>query len=142
VPAVDGGHAAVVVAVVAGTGDEIGVAKAHLAARCEPEVLLGRVDHEVVALDEQLAAEGYLAGAEGLIGGMVGGGEVLDLRLRVVGDYQSYRVENRHATRSRSLQVFAYAAFRQRHLDAVVALGDADSFAKIADRRRRVAAAP
>src|SRR3712207_8529278 len=38
-------------------GDEVAVAQTHLAARRQPEELLRRVLHEVVAVDVQLARE-------------------------------------------------------------------------------------
>ena len=63
-------------------GDEIGVAQPHLGAGREPEELLRRVLHEVVALDEDLAPERHAPRARRRIVRMV---DRLELLARALG---------------------------------------------------------
>src|SRR5271155_4860663 len=68
-------------------GNEIGVAQTHLGAGRQPEEFLRRVLHEIVALDEKLAAEFYAAGSRNRIVGMIGGFELLAFAFGIILDH-------------------------------------------------------
>ena len=124
-----------------GAGDEIGVTKADLAAWSQAEELLRRIFHEVVALDEDFAAERDAPGAERGVVGMVGHLHLLGLAVRVIGQHELQRAHHRHRARRAAVQVLAHAVLEQADVDDVFLLGDADARAEVADRFRRVAAA-
>src|SRR5262245_55410332 len=67
--------------------DEVGIAQPHLGAGREPEELLRRVLHEVVALDIELAPEPDAARAGRRIVGMVDSLELLALALGIILDH-------------------------------------------------------
>ena len=72
---------------------------------------------------------------------MVRHGHHFTFALRIVFDNQLNRVDNRHRARGVFVQIFTNAGFQRRHLDSVVLLGHADTFAELADRFSGIAAA-
>ena len=68
--------------------------------------------------------------------------DLLDLPLRVVRDDDLQRTQHGHHARRAAVQILADAVLELRHVDDVFLLRDADARAEVADRLRRVAAAP
>ena len=120
--------------------DEVGVAQPHLLARRQSEELLGRVLHEVVALDPQLAREADLARARACVLRVVDGFQLLRLALRIVLDHHLERPQHGHAPQRAFVERLAHRELEHAGIDHAVGLGDADALDEIADRRRRHAA--
>ena len=123
-----------------GTGDEVGAAQTHLAARGQAEELLRRIFAEVVALDVQLARERYLARACRRIFRVIDDVDLLHLPLGIVGERHLDRVEHRHHARRALVQVLADAVLELCDIDHVLLLRHTNARAEVADRLRRVAA--
>ena len=137
----DDGDVAVGVLLDARALEEAGVAEAHFAVRREAEELLGRILHEVVALDEKLAREGNLARAGVRVLGVVDGVEPFDGVLGEVVDHDAHGVEDAHAAEGRAVEVVADAGFEKGEFRGALVLGDADLLAEVADGLGGVAAA-
>jgi hypothetical protein len=122
-------------------GDQIGIAQAHLAAGRKAEELLGRILHEVVALDPELAGERHRPSAGGRIFRVVDRLEAFGLPLRVIAEDDLERAQHGHPARRGPVEELAHAMLEQPDLDQIVAPGDADPSDEVADRGRRDAAA-
>jgi hypothetical protein len=81
-----------------------------------------------------------LAAAHGRVFGIVHGVEFLDLVFGVIVDHDTQRVKHRHDARSALVEIVTDAELQQRHVDSAVALGNADTLAKVLDRLGRVTA--
>ena len=68
--------------------------------------------------------------------------DLFDLPFRVVRQHDLQRAEHRHHARRAAIQILADAVLELRHVDDVLFLRHADPRAEVADRLRRVAAAP
>ncbi len=121
--------------------DEVSVFEPHLTAGTQPEILGRRRFHEIVALDEQLAAEGNLALAGIRVLGVVDGFEFLDLAFRVVGDDDFERPQHRQPAQRVPVQVLANAILQHGNIRDAVVFGDADVIGEIAQGLRGDAAA-
>ena len=139
--AVDAGHVAGLVHVVAFALDDVRALEANLAVGLEAEVLLGRVDHEVLALDVDLAGERNLVRAHLRLLGMVLDLAQLDRALRNVGEHDPDRIEHRHGARGDLAQVVAHAVLEQAVIDGGVRLRNADAVDEVAHGGGGVAAA-
>ena len=67
---------------------------------------------------------------------------LFDLPFGIVGQHDLQRAQHRHHARRAAIQILADAVLQLRHVDDVLLLRDADPRAEVADRLRRVAAAP
>ena len=139
--AVDAGHVAGLVHVVALALDDVRALEANLAVGLEAEVLLGRVDHEVLALDVDLTGERNLVRAHLRLLGMVLDLAQLDRALRNVGEHNLDRIEHRHGARGDLAQVVAHAVLEQTVIDGGVRLRNADAVDEVAHGGGGVAAA-
>src|SRR5262249_52329215 len=89
-------------------GDEIGVAQSNLASGREPVKFLGRVLHEIVALDVKLATETKAPRPRVWIVGMVDRFELLALAFGIVLDDDLQRPQHRHASQGRFVEDLAH----------------------------------
>ena len=111
-------------------GDEVRRAQPDLAAGRQAEELLGRVLHEVVALDPELAGERHLARPGRLVLRVVGDLHLLDLALGVVLDDDLEGVEHAEAAKRRAVEHVAHRVLEHLDLDHAVGARDADLGAK------------
>ena len=74
--------------------------------------------------------------------GLLTGFHLVHLALWIVVDHHPQRPQHRHHARRAPVQILAQVVFQQAQLDGAVGFRNADGFAEIADRLRRVAAPP
>ncbi len=122
-------------------GDEIGIAQPHLSPHRHSEELVRRVLHEVVALDENLAAEAKGARAGTRVRRMVDGFQLFDVVLGKILDHELERPQHRHAPLGHLVETVADRVIEHGDIDDAVGLGHADAPNEVADRLRWHAAA-
>ena len=114
--------------------DDVGVAQPHLAPRREPVVPPGGIFEEVVFLDVDLTGEGERPRPfPGHVPGEVGRLQLLGPAFGVVGEDHLERARHRQDPGRPRVQVVADAVLQLVRLHRVVALGDADAAAEVAD---------
>ena len=107
--------------------------EAHLLVGGETEELLGRVLHEVVALDPQLLAEGHGVLAGGGVLGVVGHVESLLLALGVVVDDQADGVDDGADAGGDAVEVVAHGMLEELDVVEGLVLGVADAADEVLD---------
>ena len=107
----------------------------------QAEEFLGRILHEIVALDVELAREGYLPRTGRWIFGVVDALEVFHLPFGVVRHGHLDGVQDGHAALGHLVEILAHAVLHLAEVDYVVAFGDAHHFGEGAYRSRRVSLA-
>ena len=121
--------------------DDIGALETRLVAGIEAEVLLGRILHEVLALDIDLAGKhGFVRAHFGMVR-MVFHIQLVTLVRGPVGQDHLQGPEHGHGTRRLFAQVLAHAVLQQGQINGAVGLGHADAVDEIADALRRIAPA-
>src|SRR5205085_11904957 len=101
------------------TGDEIRIAQAHFDTGRKPEELLWRILHEIVLLDENLAAKAHAPRARAGIVRVIDGFELL-ARPLIVLDYDFQRPQHRHAPLRRLVQTLADGKIQHAEIDQAV----------------------
>lgn len=120
----------------------VGMLEPDFLAGGEAEPAFGRVERDVVPLDPQLAAKWDSPAASFWIFRVVFGIEPFDSAFGVVVNDQLDRVEHRHRAQRGPIEIFTHAMFQEPNVGVAVGLGNADAFAKIADRGGGYAAPP
>lgn len=140
VGAVQLGHLAGLVLDHVDASDEVAVAQTDLPSGGETAELPRRVLLKVVPLDIQLSRKGHLARPHRGVLGVVDGGQLVDLALRIVVDDDLQGVEDGHRARSAPVQVLPNGVLKHGDVDGLVSLGDADGHAERSQGLRSVAA--
>ncbi len=94
---------------------DISTFETNFRTRCETEKFLGRILHEVVALDKYLAGEWHLMCAALRFFRIVIHFYCLYLPLRIVGYDYLYRIDDSHSSCGMSVQILTHRIFEQRH---------------------------
>ena len=134
-------HLAVFVQDRLAAGDEKGVAQAHLGAGGKAVEFFGRLQAEVVALNEQLARKGRRAAAVAGVFRVPGHFQLLHPVFRPVLDDHAHRVQHGHGARGHGIEPFAHAVLKQGVFHRGVGAGHADAPAEVAQGLRRHAPA-
>ena len=134
------GDSAGVVGGEAGAGHEERTAQAHLSTGCEPVVLRRCLRHEVVGLDVEIAGELDLTSAVGFVLGVVLQCDRFHQALGPVGDAQTDRSQDCHASQCRAVEFVADERLEQLDGMTAVGLGDTDERTEVADGTGRVTA--
>ena len=113
--------------------DDVAALEAHVPPRAKAEEFLRRILHEIIALDEHLAADGQFTIAHSGILRVVRDNRVGQRLVLPVFEYQLHRIEHRHAARRLAVENIAHLELQQCHIGGAVELGDADALAEIAD---------
>ena len=131
---------AVLVGLVAHAADQVSSLQPALGAAGIEALVLGHgLGKEVVGLHVQLPGEGDLPLPVLGTVGVVLHGEGLALPLRVVGDDQLHRAENRHPPLGGLVEVLPETVLQEAVLHGAGCLGHADALAEISDGGRGVA---
>src|SRR5690554_7201040 len=101
--------------------NDVGAFEADFATGAQAEILLGRLFHEVVALDVNLATEGQFTGAHRFVLGVVHGFHHLHLSLGIVGNDDFHRVEHSIYAHGPLVEVLAHTVLQQGNVDHIVA---------------------
>ena len=112
--------------------DDEGVFEADFAAGFEPEEFRGRRFHEILALDEQFAAEGDFAPAGGFVLGIVDSLEFLHFAFGKIGDDDLEGPQHGQAAQGALVQVLADGVFEDGDVGDAVIFGDADVVGEMA----------
>ena len=117
VRAVNLGHVAGVVFHHVGASDEIRIAQPHLTTRREPVKLLGRVLHEVITIDVELARERQLARTrERHIVRIIRRVQFVDFALGVIRDDHLHRIHHAQHARHDHVEIVANGMFEHADL--------------------------
>ncbi len=123
------------------TLDDVCALEAYLAAGGEAEEFLGRVFHEVLALDVELAAEGHRVCTRAGLLGIVVHLDGLDAVFGIVGEHDLYGIHHGHHAGGDAVEVVAHGVLEQAHRVEGLILGVADGVDEVAYRGGGVAAA-
>ena len=97
--------------------DEVSIAQPHFVARREAKEFLGWVLHEIVALDEELAAERDPPHTRRGIVGMIDRLQLLELAFGIVLDHDFQGPQHRHAPQRRAIELFADTELQHADID-------------------------
>src|SRR5690554_2840475 len=103
------------------TLNDVGAFEADFATGAQAEILLGRLFHEVVALDVNLATEGQLTGTHRFVLGVIHGFHHLHLSLGIVGNDDFHGVEYGVNAHGPLVEVLAHTVLQQGKVDHIVA---------------------
>ena len=121
--------------------DDVRAFETRLAARSQAEELLGRILHEILALDVEHLAELYSALAHFRVIRVVFHGELVDFVLAPVAQRHLEGPEHGHSARRALAQRLAHTVLEQGAVHLAVGLGHAHALDEIADGLRRIAPA-
>ena len=121
--------------------DDVGALEAHFAAGREAEELLGRVFHEVLAVDVENVAHVQRARPHLGMVGMVLHGDLVHEALGPVGERHFQGPQHGHGARRAASQILAHAVFEQGEIHRGISLGHAHAAKEILDGGGAVTAA-
>ena len=122
--------------------DVVAVTQPYLTSGPETEKLLGRIFHEVILFNIQLAREGQGAAAQFGLLRMVLGGQLFHLVFGVVVDDHLERLEYAQNPGGALIQVIADGVLEHGHVDPALLPAEPDLSAEVANRGRGVATPP
>ena len=118
--------------------NDVTTAQTHATPRPETEEFLRRILHEVIAFDPDLATHRHFALTHIGILRVIRHQRICQRFGRPVFQDHLHRIEHRHTTRRRPVEIVAHFKLKQGHIGRAIELGDADALAKITNRCRRI----
>ena len=138
----DDRHVAIFIRLISFAFDKICMHQTHFVAGEEAEILLRRLDHEILPLNIQFTAEGNLAHSKFRILHIVVHFQILHFPFRVIINHQFDGVKNGHHSGLLQLQVLPDAVFKHGIIHGTLAFGYAAHIHEHLDGFRRKSPPP
>ena len=122
-----------------GADDVVGMLQAHLFARGQAKIFLGRMLFKIFPVDVKLPGERHHPSAGALVFRIVHCFQLFDFIFGIVLDHQLERVEHCHHPQGPLIEIFAHRIFQLGDVHRAVGFGQTDHLREVADRLRGVA---
>ena len=112
---------------------KISTHQTYFISREQTEIFTRRLDHKVVSLDVKFSGKWHFSCTHLRIFLIVWYIQIFYLAFRIIGDHQFDRIQDRHHTRLRHLQIFTDTIFKHRIIYRTIALWYTGKFHKLTD---------